>query len=80
MEPLTKAMIQRPLLPGTSSQLRSVTSHAKIGIKEFVEEEKIASTSMSAQSVSKGGIPVISAHERALQEVLDLRATQPHWV
>jgi len=45
-----------------------------------VEEERIASTSMSVQSVSKGDIPVISAHERALWEVLDLRATWLCWV
>jgi hypothetical protein len=38
--PLTKAMIQSPLLPRTSLQLRNATSHAEIGIGEFVEEER----------------------------------------
>ena len=77
---LTKGMIQSPSLPKTSPQLRNAMSHSKIGIGEFVEEERIGSTSTSAQSVSRGDILVINACERALQEVLDLRATQPCWV
>jgi hypothetical protein len=76
----TQDIIQRPLPPQTSPSSRDATNLVEIGTGEYADEERIATTSMSASCVSRKDIPVTSARERVLREVLDLRAKQPHWV
>ena len=55
-------------------------NRVETGTEEYADEEKVVSTSMSVSCASKKGIPAISARERALREVLDLRAKRPSWV
>ena len=74
MAPQNQLAPPDPFPPETNHLLRSVMNPVEIGIKECVDEGKVATTSMSANDVSKKVIPATSARERALQEVLDLRA------
>ena len=64
----------------TDHPFGSVTKPAITGTKEYVGEEKTAFTSMSVSCVLRRDIPVTSAHQKVLQEVLELKARHPGWV